>query len=789
MKGFTGKILCVNLTTGQCETETIPESIYYDFLSGTGLAVRLLYERIPAGADPLGSDNILVFASGLLTGTGSLFTGRWMAAAKSPLTGTWGDANCGGNLSPAIKQCGFDAILISGASKKPVYLYVDNKGAKLLPADDLWGLDAIAAEETLISRSKSKKKPAVACIGTAGEKLSLISGICNDRGRIAARSGLGAVMGSKKLKAVALAGSRPIHPYDREKMKTLSKRCRRRTKGYPMPPGKSLPFLGKMLSLAKVLPPIPGIMMTSMFAKWGTTTLNQFSLETGDAPVKNWLGSLKDYPRRISKKIAADSFLAREKERYHCYSCPLGCGSICNMPPEAKASETHKPEYETVMAFGGLLLNNDLDSIFHINDLLNRAGMDTISAGGTVAFAMECFEKGIITKADTGGIDLSWAHPPSEPLRGGAGHPPSMPLRGKNSGGPGIQNQESDKKTRNGSIGNTEAILALVKKMINREGIGDILADGSAAAAKKLGRDSAAFAVTAGGQELAMHDPRFDPGFGLHAGVEATPGRHTVGAWQYYELSALWKRVKSLPRPKPLITVKSKFRAGREKAVMAAANSCFNRFYNGAGLCLFAATTGVHRVPIFEWVDAATGWNRSPEEYMEVGRRIQTLMQLFNIKQGIEPLSIKVNPRAIGQPPLTEGPNKGRTFDLHQMTKDYWREIGWDPQNGKPTPETIAVLGLDALVKGEKIMATKEKTSGKSAAQTIPAAKGKKPQIDKKRCVSCAACVFHCPVSCLYLRRGVGKDAHLYPELVDAEKCISCNFCAVCCPVDAISMV
>ena len=178
------------------------------YLSGTGLASYILYQRIPAGADPLGPNNILGFVSGLLTATGSLFSGRWMVAVKSPLTGGWGDANCGGNFSPAIKRCGFDGIFFTGVSEKPVYLHVRHDGARLCDATDLWGKDAVETEAALIQAPGNRAR--VACIGPAGEKLSLISGICNDRGRIAARSGLGAVMGSKKFKAVVLTGRRRV---------------------------------------------------------------------------------------------------------------------------------------------------------------------------------------------------------------------------------------------------------------------------------------------------------------------------------------------------------------------------------------------------------------------------------------------------------------------------------------------------------------------------------------------------------------------------------------------------
>ncbi|MCP5109108.1 MAG: aldehyde ferredoxin oxidoreductase [bacterium] len=739
--GYTGKILWVDLTEGQCVEERIPGDIYYNYLSGTGLASRILYERIPENADPLGPDNILAFVSGLLTGTGSLFTGRWMAAAKSPLTGTWGDSNCGGNFSPAIKQCGYDGIFFSGISPKPVYLHVSGKGAEILPAEDLWGKDTTTTEEILISRGRGKKTPAVACIGPAGEKLSLISGICNDRGRIAARSGLGAVMGSKRLKALVLEGARPVYAADRGRMKQLSIESSRKIKGFPLPGGKALVLLGCMMGKAKVLPPMNGKLIASAWEKWGTCNMNQFSVEWGDSPIKNWKGSLKDYPTSLSRHINPDLVIARETQKYHCFSCPMGCGGICTLN-HGKWKETHKPEYETTMAFSGLLLSTDLERVFYINELLNRAGMDTISAGGTVAFAQECFERGFITKEDTGGIDLSW--------------------------------------------GNAEGIVALVEKMVKREGIGDLLADGSKVAAEKIGKDSSVFAVTAGGQEIAMHDPRCDPGYGLHAAVEPAPGRHSTGSQQYYELYGLWKKIKNLPKPKPLISVKSRFKADRKKAVCAVANSCYTRMYNGAGLCMFGALLGAHRLPVFEWLNAAAGWDREPEEYMEVGRRVQTLMQLFNLKHGIEPVSLKTNPRSVGEPPLTEGPNRGRRLDLDRMMADYWREIGWD-ETGRPTAETIEALGLKRVVGGEEMEAPVEVPGKRTPAGKRPA-KGSKPVINKKVCVSCSSCIRVCPVSCLVFEREEGRGAHPYPGLPDAGKCISCGFCKEECPVEAISM-
>jgi aldehyde:ferredoxin oxidoreductase len=512
-----------------------------------------------------------------------------------------------------------------------------------------------------------------------------------------------------------------------------------------MPPGIFLKWLGKITAKLSAIPlaMVNGSIFAGMYRKWGTSSLNQYSIEIGDSPIKNWKGSIKDFPAKASAPIDPDQIKEREKEKYHCYSCPLGCGGICHM--KGKWRETHKPEYETTLAVGGLLLNKDVDAIFYINEFLNRAGMDTISAGGTVAFAQECYEKGIITQEDTGGIDLSW--------------------------------------------GNTDGILQLLEKMVNRDGIGDLLADGVKRAAAKIGKGSESFAIQAGGQELAMHDPRNDPGFGLHASVDPAPGKHSIGAQQYYELYALWKQVKGLPKPHAFISVKGRYIANKENAVCAVANSCFSQFYNGAGLCLFGALTGIERAPVFQWMNAATGWNRTPNEYMEVGRRLQTLKQCFNIKHGIEPMSLKATARTTGSPPLEEGPNKGRSFDLEKMMKDYWQEIGWDIETGKPTDETINQLGLSELVSGheEKLKETPI-TVEPSPIVKKDSLKGRIPVIDKKKCTACSACIQECPVTCLELVRGKGKDPRAYPELPEPGKCISCGFCRDGCPVEAIEM-
>lgn len=644
-----GKILWVDLASGITREEALPDAIYEHLLSGMGLAAYVLYRTIPPGADPLGPENVLGFVSGLLTCTGCLMAGRWMAVAKSPLTGTWGEANCGGTLAPAIKQCGYDGIFFTGQSPKPVYLFVDEGRVELRDAAHLWGKDT-RETESLLQEEVGGRKPAVACIGPAGENRSLISGIANDQGRMAARSGLGAVMGAKRLKAVALRGSQRPTAADPEEVKRLSRAFEHSTR-------VNLPFLTGLLiqKLAVLLRVLPlqlrqdGLLFKILLSRWGTIGTNRFALETGDSPVKNWSGTHLDYSTRLSAAIDPERIQARERRKYRCYSCSIACGGICTLPE--REGDTHKPEFETVTALGPLLGVTDLDRIFELNELLNRAGMDAISAGGTVAFAIECYEQGLLTSRDMGGLELRW--------------------------------------------GDVDAVGALIEKMVRREGIGDLLADGARAAAARLGAGSENSAVHAGGQELAMHDPRNDPGFALHAVVEPSPGRHTVGAYMYYEMFQLWTRVPGLPRPRPRFYPKGiKYHAGCEQAAWAAACSRFSAALNGAGVCLFGGLAGVNRLPFFEWINAVTGWQRTPAEIMQMGQNIQDLRQLFNARQGA-PLRAAINPRALGLPPQKRGPNRGRSVPLEELVPLYWAEMGWDPQTGLPSRRVLDLLGLD----------------------------------------------------------------------------------------------
>jgi len=658
MKGYTGKVLVVDLSNGEFETQEIDEIIYKQLLSGVGLGAWYLYNNIPAGADSLGPENILGFTSGLLTGTGSFMTGRWMAVCKSPLTGGWGDSNCGGNLAPAIKQCGYDAIFFKGISEKPVYLYVDKKGPQLKDAGHVWGMDTVESELKLIEENSGKKIPAVATIGPGGEKLSLIAGISNDLGRYAGRSGVGAVMGSKRLKAVVLAGTKRIRGERPDDIKQTSKTYADKIRKANWPKfikGGAIPTISKLMSKSKKVGPMDGLLSASLFKRYGSIVNNTMGIVNGDSPLKNWSGSVKDYHKKYYKKINPELSTGRESRKYHCASCIIGCGGVCDIS-DIKNSEfqhTHKPEYETVCMFGGNLMYSDYDTIHYINELINRGGLDSISTGSVVGFAIECYENGILTKEDTDGLELTW--------------------------------------------GNGEAVVELVKKIIARDGIGDLLADGVRVASQRIGNGSEQYAVHAGGQELPAHDPKIDPMLGVVYSADPTPGRHTTSGGMYYRASNLWEYISWLPGLKKELKaddyIPSEYEATKNKAMTA-----YKMIVDGTGACYYGMLTGEQHLRLFEYLNGATGWDKTPDEYLEIGIRIQNMRQMFNARHGVDMKQFRMHDRAVGNPPIKDGPVKEVTLKIDEMISFYYRAWGWDEDSGRPKNATVEGLGLNAIL-------------------------------------------------------------------------------------------
>ena len=419
--GFMGKILWVDLAEKELKEEPLDEQMGRDFLGGYGLGARILFSRQKAGVDPLGPDAILGLTTGVLTGTDALGGSRYVMVGKSPLTGGWGDANSGGNVGPFLKFAGYDAVFFTGISDKPVYLHINNGKPELKDAADLWGKDSFDVQDIL--REKHGKDLEVACIGPSGEKLALISAVMNNKGRAAGRSGLGAVMGSKKLKAIAVQGNTKVPVADAAKSAEMRK--------------KHLANMGPNVQFMR---------------KFGTPFLFNMCCEGDDAPCKNWAGAaVVDFPQYPD--IGAEKVEPQQVRNYACWHCPIGCGGIMKESTgEYKYSaEAHKPEYETLAMFGSNCLNNNLESIIKANDICNRYGLDTISAGAAIAFTIECYENGLITKDDTDGLEMNW--------------------------------------------GNVEAARTLLHKVARREGIGDLFAEGIVRAAERIGGHALEIAV------------------------------------------------------------------------------------------------------------------------------------------------------------------------------------------------------------------------------------------------------------------------------------------------------
>ncbi|MCX7912098.1 MAG: aldehyde ferredoxin oxidoreductase family protein [Dehalococcoidales bacterium] len=459
--GYMGKILWVNLSSGEIKTEALDEKLCRDFVGGYGIGAKFLYDRMKPKVDPLGPENILGLITGPLTGSPIPATARYAAVAKSPLTGGWGDANCGGDFGPYLKFSGYDGVFFTGISPKPVYLLIDSGKAELKDASDLWGKTSYETEDTLMARYGSDCR--VACIGPAGEKLSLISCIITDHGSAAGRSGLGAVMGSKKLKAVVAKGNMPIKIADKEAAEKLRNQ-----------------HIKDMQ--------VPGFGGIDSLRKYGTSAMTDKSAHSGDTPVRNWGGvGIIDLPN--VEGLKPDVLLSYVAKHGACWHCPVACKATLKEGKEYKyPAGTRRPEYETQASFGANCGNAHTESINMVNYICNGYGLDTISAGTVIGFAIECYENGILTKKDTGGIDLRW--------------------------------------------GNHQAIVAMTEKLAKREGLGDILADGVKRAAEKIGKGAEKFAVHIGGQEVGMHDPKlgaFSPSASARYQMDATPGRHTQG--------------------------------------------------------------------------------------------------------------------------------------------------------------------------------------------------------------------------------------------------------------------
>jgi aldehyde:ferredoxin oxidoreductase len=613
--GYMGKLLNVDLSTGELAEEPLNQELCRQYVGGYGIGAYLLYRRMPAHADPLGPENILGFMTGPLTGTPALIGSRFTVLGKSPKTNTWGDANGGGQFGPRLKFAGFDGVLVRGISDRPIYLFINEGQAELHDARHLWGRNVYALEETL--KAQHGGDVHIVSIGTSGEKNSLLSCIVTDGGRAAGRSGLGALMGSKRLKAVVVKGNLRVPLADEKGIKALRKE-----------------YVGKASSFA------------SSLHEYGTCAGTAASARSGDAPIKNWGGAGPvDFPNERAERIGQEAVVALQQRRYGCWGCPISCGGWVKVSSGRYAlsarpdSIGHKPEYETLYSFGTDLLNDNLESIVKANEICNEYSLDTISVGATVAFAIECFEEGIITTQDTEGLELTW--------------------------------------------GNAPAIIALTDKIARREGFGDVLADGVKSAAEHIGGGSERYAIHVAGEELPGHDPRFMPALATTYLLDATPGRHTQGGG--------W--------PPPGIKV----RGTKKKYVYEGQAEDFYRLMtsmhvvNTAGLCMFGHYA-YHIELLPKQLSAVTGWSYTLDDIWEIGMRIATMRHVFNLREGHNPLKRNVPGRMVGEPPLQEGRLNGVTVDYETMRRELLEYIDWDNKTTMPSEGSLRRLGMEFLL-------------------------------------------------------------------------------------------
>jgi aldehyde:ferredoxin oxidoreductase len=613
-----GKILNVDLSTGRLHDEVLDESLGRTFLGGYGLGARLLYDRMTPRTDALGPDAVLGFFTGPLTGTPAIEGNRFVVVCKSPLTGTWGDANCGGTFGPRLKFAGYDGVIVRGVAPHPTSLVIDNGEAHLRDARSLWGMDSNETEDELTrslgARSDgTARRVDVACIGQAGERRSLIAAVMNDKGRAAGRSGVGAVMGSKHLKAIAVMGDQRVPLFDAVRAETLRREYRKRSGG-----------------------------AYELFRRYGTIGITGTSAMSGDSPVKNWGGvGPVDFPG-AAETFRDERLIAYQDRKYGCWHCTLSCGGHMSVkePGPYHGTSHHKVEYETAAAWGTMTLTDDFPAIIRLNELCNWYGFDTIAAGCTAAFAVECFEHGILTVADTDGLELRW--------------------------------------------GNAPALVALLEKMARREGIGDVLADGVRLAAERIGRGADAFAIHVHGAELPMHDPKFQPGLATTYKMDATPARHTQGHEDMPPVLAGWP--------------------GHERYQWTGKGELHRRcmamvhVVNAAGVCLFAYLSyDWNFVPDF--LTAVTGWPIDTDECYVIGERIAQMRHAFNLREGLNPIQFDVPARVLGVPPQTAGNVRGVTVDLDAQVRDFCAAMAWDPASARPSAARLAALGLSDVAR------------------------------------------------------------------------------------------
>lgn len=610
MYGYHGKVLMVDLAKETFDIQDLDPDWAYNYIGGATLGARYLLDMMPAKTPVFAPESILGFVCGPLNGTKALLGARWTVVSKSPVTDGWNDTSCGGSFGPAFRKTGFDAVFFKGISDKPVYLFFDDGKPELRDASAIWGKTTADAEDVL--KAELGNKISVAQIGPAGENLSYMAAIINDTHRAAGRGGSGAVMGSKKLRAIVCrGGTAEIAVKDEAALVEINKDCVEHGK-----PGN------------------PGAGPQSGFKALGTSAHYNSCVMSADAPIKNWLG----IPDIDITEEMADAINGHMMDPVYktssvgCANCFLKCGAQYKLDTgKYKTDHATRPEYETLGAFGSMILNGDPDTTILLNWLCNQYGYDTISFGGTIGWAMECYEKGILSLDDLDGIDLKW--------------------------------------------GDTNAIVAIAERMCAHEGIGKTLNLASRAAATKLGKGLECV-VTANGIELPYHGSIYNPALARTFQYDPTPGRHIKGG-------------RGVPFGNQPPEVRFNFEGTGEAD---AAGLLEWELTDSSGICGFGNIMLPPWISI-RMLNAITGFDYTQEQMVQFSYRSFTLRYAFNLREGFRRKDFTIADRAVGKPPLPAGPLKGVIIDNEKLADNFFGYLGWDLETTVPPRSFLEDLG------------------------------------------------------------------------------------------------
>lgn len=619
--GYNGRILRVNLSENRAWVEEPEEVLYRRYLGGSGLALYYLLSELKPGTDPLGPDNLLVMAASVITGTPVPGASRFTVAAKSPLTEGLGEAEAGGWWAPELKWAGFDGIVVQGRAERPVYLWVHDGEAEIRDAGKIWGMVTGDSQEA-IREELGDPRIRVLQIGPGGEKRVRYACLINELKHANGRTGMGAVMGSKHLKAIAVRGTNKLPLYDEEGVREVQRWFR---ENYVQQPAD----------------------MHDM----GTSRLVPALDAGGILPTRNFRdGSFED-AMAISGKTMKETILVR---RGTCYACPITCKREVQVGAPYDVEPTYGgPEYETVASLGSLCGVGDLGAVALGNQLCNQYTLDTISTGTTIAFAMECFENGLLTKEETGGIELTF--------------------------------------------GNSDAMLKMVERIGKREGIGDLLAEGVRRAAEKIGGDAARYAMHVKGQELPMHDPRGKRGLAIAYATSPTGADHMEAPHDPF-FTAFHPTDTHPMSPLGLLEPVDPMTLDERKVrAYYYVQQAWN-LYNCIGMCDFVGVPiGPLTLPkLVEHVRAATGWDTSLWELLKAGERSATMARLFNYREGFSAKDDTLPDRLFQG--LENGALTGEKLDREELgnaLKTYYQMMGWDEETGFPTRARLAELELE----------------------------------------------------------------------------------------------